>query len=1707
MYLCQRRSGWWRLVRRCALLSVLCATLTAAAPPLPPLAPEPAARLSAPVVRASAEDQILLTVDTAGRFAIRAESTTGVALQLIDMIVGPGEVAGAAGRRDGRLDVLLDTGVYKLRSFGAPGAEGTASLVVTPFRHAAPASEALLHGGTVSSTLADAQQRAYWLVVDASGAVTVEAVGRALQDLRLWQNGVELAALTPTLTSVEPRPGRPMTQARLEGRVEPGLYLVTAYGGVALPWGQEDSTLPLHVRVGGVTPLVGGWAEGTLGPLGSVRFVAPPPDTYARLEVPTPAPVQLIGARQGGAPQTASMRKASREPVASLTLPLAGSAPAQLEIVGFEGQPFRLRTLQPTPVLRFEASGPHLVIVDVAGDGGDEVPVTAVLGRFERGQGTVLAAQTPRLGPGQAWRRKFNLRGATTLLLEITGAGPVAAQTSGPGVRLTLEPLLGTTAPRVDGRMPTHWDVEPGWYTLKIDPISNAAGILDLTVGQPGLAVDLPEATPPQTALSLGIHDLARTASYHLFSNSAPGLITGPKVRALPVDLAAASLGLWQRATAALDLPVRVPAHGMVQVREASGAVVPFTTSGATTDTTGRTLTVHVPAPERDRSLALLWTPEVVPAEFVVPPAPVYDTLHAGQPRFFDLAEDASRRLLLEVPEGGLYRLETLGRLYTALHISTPFVPNVASAVDNGPGRNALVQTALRAGVYRVTVTARESAGHLGLVAAPAPLLDTMPLSAGASVRASLVAGRGARVPIAIHTAGLYRLDLYGLGRTHTARLEDAEGWPLTPPGEMTQVEQRLAPGQYHLVVLPAEVDTRLVARLTAIQPPAMLAGHGPHALPFDQVQEFQWREPESKEAPRTPDRWTFTLYGPANVVLEISDGMIAELGRADSPAPPLAKIVHKRGFSGALEAGRYVVDASSLGRNDRLDYRLTLRSTAMQPGTVRVVRAAATVPFTLAQERVVSLTTFGTTELVGLLKDAGGRVVERLVGRSDDWNIALSRRLAAGSYRLVLAPTDTHPTELEQTEDEPAPEHRNTTARPQETDIEVHFALPETVEAGALTLGVPHHLAGPQVHQLRLSPPQAGSLLLVAAQARAELVLALERQDATTGWSTIDLARGKTPVLAVPAESVPQQPWRVAVWAVDGTATPLTLTALTRHDAPQTLGQVRLAPLGDTGLDTPLALAQVEVPGATILTLSGAPDGLELGATLGRPLGRHTGSPVVPQTERLWLLGRAEATVTLTPTPLTQTLDLTLNDAETARLPATPVPPGTLRFWHAESAFGQPGLEAGLGMGVALGSAFGQDTGAGLRVWNADGTGALRLRARALTVPAQPSQPLTSRYAAVLPTQSAQPLTLAAGTHQLDLSLAPGLGAVLAGGGTLTPVTIWAGDGATTRTLLGDWTTLVVVNASSTAAPAAVDILPGTSGSLGASQAFKRFFGASGSFALQVEARAGDRLLVAGAQATFLTPGGQVQRGTALTLPGPGTLVLAYDPGLVAAWLERDGVSPWPSSTPQPVSLPQQLALSGQAMALTLELAEPVLVRLRTTAPVLLALAQGASPAPPLVFPAGAALARYLAVGSASLRVYTPHDGTLTGSLDLSATPIEPIGEGLGAARVLAPGGTLLYGFEVTRAGEVGVGVRATPDQAEVRLLDAMGQVLGEGLVQLRRLTPGRYVLDVRAPALGGTLTVRPALVGLVPPASGTPPDVAATYLDLVGLTPTGPR
>jgi hypothetical protein len=1639
----------------------------------------------------------LLTIPRPGRYAITARSASGVALQLVDMIAGPGDVAGAAGLRDGRLDLILDKGVYKLRVLGAKGAGGTARLTARPFIEQQKTSEALAPGRPVAAELGDLAQRSFSLVVGPDGRVGLEALGRSLRDLRLWRTSGELVDLEPSRDGVEPRAGRPMTRLRLEGAVEPGRYLVTAYGGEPTVWAEGGAAQPFMLRRMEEGSLAAGVVEGVLGPFGSARFEAPAGFDTFRLELEKPVAARLEARRGTNAPASATIAKTSREPVADVSLAADGKTTARVEISGPEGQAFTLRGLRRASRTTIEGSGPHLVALDVAGEGADEVPATALLARIENDRARVIASDLPRIGAGRAYRARFNLRGPTNLLFEVAESGRVAIAAKGPRLRALIEPAFGA-ATRADGRAPAQYDLQAGFYSLSLEPVEGATGIVDVTLGPPGLTPDLPAPAPARAAISFGEQTLDKAGSYLILANSAPGLIAGPRVVALPADLEKGPASLWRPAAGEYLLPVRAPRAGRILIVDESGASAPAEIAEETIDKEIRLATVRLPAAARPKAVAIVHRPEPPPAaapEAMAKEAPPL-AFTASKPAWLDLARDERRELRFEAPEGGLHRIETLGRLKTRLTLGADATPRLGEAEDNGPGHNALVVAYLRAGAYRAAVTARESAGHLGLAVSPVAMTATAPIVGEGAARAALDGGRGALVPIEIKEGGLYRLDLQGLGRQWRARLEEADGWPLTTPGPIARLVRRFEPGAYRLVVMPEAVEGRFLARLRKIVAPAPLEGHGPHALPFDAPQALQWREPAAKGAPRAPDVWTFALAGDADVEIDIGEGMVAEILREGGAA--VGKFAAGRKFEGRLSAGAYRIEARSLAHDDRLDYRIGLSSKQLQPGAPRFVTPPAILPFALAEDRIVDVTSFGDRELIGALEDENGAVVERLEGRAEDWSISLSRRLPAGAYRLRFdavkgergEESSDAETESAEGENEPAAASESEAADPK--GVEIRFSLPDTAPGEALDFAGARTVSGPGAHELALPAATPGRLMVVAAQSAREIALSIETRAEGGRWRVVGQERGLAPVAAWPAA---EGEWRAAAWTIGGGDAPITIAARSLGRPARSLGAVMLESAPIEGFAAGLCVGFASAPAAALVEIGAAPATLAAGSTPGRLLAPVRAGVLAPQSENLWLLSREDCRAPARVAAVAPTgaeIALTLGAGERAVLPAAPAPSGKARLWIARSAFGQPGVAAGRGFAVAPGAALALAGAEPPRLWNASGAEPLRLTAQAVDVALAAPIRAEALFAGMIPPLTAQPVTLEGAGAALSLDLPAGLAAFSAPQ-EARAFAVFADGAAVSRRLEGP-RALWLVNLSAAPAPARLALAAERYEPLAAGRIVKRFFGAAGEASHQVEAEAGDLLVVAGGEATFVGAT-RVTRGRALRLDGPGELTIAHGPGHVAAWIERAGKSPWPKPDPRAVAAPVVASLTGEAQAFALDLAAPVVLDIRASAPALVAVTQGAREA--AVFPAGVEMHRYAGPGRALVEIVSPHDGPLSGTLTIATTPVIPAVDGLNEPVALGPGATALFTFDVRKAGEIGLGLRAEPDRAELRLLDASGRMIGEGAAQIARLEPGRYFAEARAPADAPTTTLRLALRGLSPPPSGPPPEVVAELLE----------
>ncbi len=1685
-------------------------------PALPPASdspPAPAARLDAASLPAATEADTLLHVDSPGRFTIAARSPSGASLQLVDMLTGPSDVAGVPGAQDGRLDRLLDVGAYKLRVASAPGAAGTISLTVTPFHDAAPPAALPPPGRIVGAPLRDGEQRAFWLLVPPGDRanVRIEAAGRALADLRLWRDGRELTALEPARLRVDSTPAHPLDDLRLIGHVEPGTYLAIAYGGPALPWTDSGADQPFFLRAGASPALREGLATATMGPFGSEVFDLPPGVRYLRLELPAPAAADVRVGDVVGA-----IVKASREPSTVLTGPDGVSDVAEVRAAA--GQAFTLRALDRSTAERFAKPGTWWIAASTTGQGGDELPPTLLLQQMAAQNEPlhIVASTAPRVGPTIAWRTRFNLRGPSSLLFQLPTGGDVRFDSTGVPIR------------HGRGRYGT---LPADYYRMEMSPQTGALGSLEATIGAASVTPPFARPLPSDPVVPLGVYTLTAGQYLTLDAGTAPDATTGLIARRVPVALAEGPVIATIAAGETLSLPMLVARGGTLVVSEQGVGAIPFGQQDG--PGAGRT-TVLIPVADHPRTVAIGWRRTPAPLAAIPAPRPpgATPTIAAGAPAFLDLRRGEERGFTLTVPQGGLFRVETLGRLHTTGRLATPFIPALASGDANGAGQNMLIQSALRAGRYRVDVKAVDSAGHLGLLASPAPLLAGETLRPGGSVRATLPAGSGVAFPIEVADDDAYQIDVLSLGAPWTGRLEDADGWPVVAPGKLDGLAPKLRAGRYTLVVAPDAVGRQVVARLTQVAYPAPITGHGPHALPFEAAQTAIWREPEGADRPRTPDTWNFTLAGQAEVTLTLSDGMTAELRRAGDPAAK-ARIV--RSWTGALEAGDWRLDATSLGRNDRLGYTVRLHSPDLQPGAPRNTTLPATASFSLARPGVATLASWGATPVKATLRREGGGVVGRYGARMDDWNVAASRLLPAGRYTLSLdsaAPpdlsrvdtpaADATETEADESDDQDAqtdatktanaaPEAVPPTSVPdtvattdQDSDALAKPAAPPAPKV-TLTLALPPALPmqaapataaaleGEGVHALSLPIPAPGSLLVAGAAAASAAVLALERQDGDT-WRTVALASGRSPAVAAPADGG-ATPWRVEAWMLDGGPGPIRLAARAVTAAGNAPGPVTLTAL--EGMPSPLAVAKVVFTGPGIASVGASP-GLLAGGWAGHALTPASGSAVLDG-GTAWLMGPAAATVQVTPLDMTPgaPVTLVLPPGLSARLPAPPAQEGRVALWLAESGSGQPSL--GAGSGVAENGAIAM-TAAPVTLRGSEG---LRVRLTQVLPVLAAAQSVDSALQVALPPGTALPVTLQPGDKTLDLGLAPGVAAFPGWRGT-APVGVWGGAAPVSRTLAGDWTEVLLVNTGAIAAPARLTVQPApVVAVLRPAAVVKRFFGAAGSFDLPFEAPAAARLVVTGDASLTALAGDAVARGTDLPVSGAGRVVVQHGAGPVALWLETPGAFPWPDPAAQPATLPSRVALTGDATALSFTADRPMLLHATTTSPVLAALQQAGRSDPPALFPAGAELHRAVAAGPVTLRLFSADDGPLGGTLALSAEPLLPLGEGLGAPASVAPGGSVAWAFTLVKRAKVGVGLRAEPDVAQARVLDAKGAVLGEGVAQLLDLQPGAYVLEARIPPASQPATLRPALVGITPRGDGPPPDVVQTYFELVGMKP----
>ncbi|MES2638038.1 MAG: hypothetical protein V4850_01090 [Myxococcota bacterium] len=1674
--------------------------------------------LSTPTVPANGAQDVGVQVARFGRYALSATSPQGSAVQLVDRMAGPGEVAGTPGGKNGRVDAFLERGEYRLKVLSDKAGTGDARVEARPFVEVNPRPPLLPDIATVTTTLADLEQRSWWVNIEADEAFAVELAGRSLADVRLWRDGQWLDPAAPTCEDITPDTPRPLRRCTLATKLGAGLWQLVAYGGPSVPWSVPDGDQPLHVRRGLTSLPVASRLAGVIGPFGAERWLVPGQATSYRLELPSEGRTAgdvRIAVRTFDAADPfrrdgtgTSIQKETMPPLAEVGVG-STSEGRVVTVSGAAGQPFVLQHFpQVGRSIPVKGSGTYFLTTLHGGDPGDLPDVTGVLVENRTDPKAPfpapIATSLLPLGPDVPYRRQFNLLGTTSLSFEVATAGDYHTAVSVGGVGWRWEPLLtsvvaGYQAPPLrDG--PGVTTLTPGRWTLTLAP--KTPGIAEVVVRRD--AAVKAEPTAPRANVQIPVVTLDPKKSYTLTLNEVPDTKVGMVLRALPADLTS-PLPLTLAPGQSVTVPTAPGPAGVIS----AGAGLEVAVDGAAwsphaaVGNGGHTVVVRNSG-ATVRQGAVVLVPNDRRPDAPLPPLP--DTidptppdlplLTAAAPRALDLAADDTATFGLRVDKAGLYRTESTGLLATAGALRTRTTPVLASAAVNGTGRNFLLQRYLREGDYQVTVaTQGASAGHLGLRLAPTALRDGGALRDGVPARATVPAGEGIAYDYDVPEAAEYVLRSFGQGaagqgRLFRVRVEDADGWPLLAPDVEGDLRLDLPAGKGRILVLPEAVETTRITTFTRVPPPLVRLGHGPHALALDLAATHVWWEPSGRED-RVPDQWTFTLRAPADVTITADAEMTGDLLRGTDTA---ARLVQGRPWTGRLAAGAYRLDLVNARRNSGVTYTVRVSPRELVAGLSREVTAPATLPVSIGADGLVEITSMGVVDVRARLYDADGTLVATADDRPDDWNFRLAERLAPGAYTLRVDPVGV--------------DAGRTT---------VTLALAAEADAPALNVGQSRTVTlGAGVSRVPLQAPGEG-LLVVSARSEENVGLAIEAQDeGSSTWRTVGTgvggaARVVVRLGAIPGEAAGRR-YRLRVESLDGRKVPTTLRADVVTPKRITEGALANGASVPTDKATGIAAVIVARDRAGLLELA-TRVGLSWCPIVGEVCEPVPGPVLAGEGGDLWLVGegtggRAVAVRgvrhTLGSAPVRASfragtllfgrsvnIDLAKN--------AGPV------FVTARTEVAQPrfGGQIDVARGVAATVLFGDPSVSVYVDAPLGGTPVDVALARvAFPVPTPGTFAGTTAGGTLAPGAAWRgTLPASAGVRFI---LGEGLVAVISKADQPQDV-FWASDGARDLTTVPRGDTLTVLNPSGAAAVwsaiTTTDVRPQTAGRV----------------RINLAGDVGASLHVRGDVRDVVGVTNGVVRGLDVPLgPAPGWIEVVQASGLWTVWTDRvagpegDAAAMWGSplptfkgaTTPIPTSVPVgrrelRIATTGAGL-LTVRADQPVIAYVR----------EGSGPARGFFSLDGALDVPIGADDKTVDLALRTLDGAQQGTAQVDFVPAAPLREGLGPEVLLGAGMSRGFTFTVDRAGPIGIGVRTDGADVQVALYTAgeSARLVASGVAMMPTLQPGRYQLTATLPAGAAPARIRPALVGLTAPDTGPPEEVIRAYLVAAGLIPPAP-
>ncbi|HEX8704031.1 MAG TPA: hypothetical protein VF815_34685 [Myxococcaceae bacterium] len=885
-----------------------------------------AASVTPPTVPAQGAQEAIITLDRSGRYIVKAQNPAGTACDLVDHVRGPFAQSGTVGKSSCELDLLLDAGTYKLRLNSKRKGKGNVALSVTPYEELNPTPLRLEPRREVKQTLKPRQQASYWLRIDKRQPVTLRIAGRHAGDVRLWRTGEWLEPISARDTNPRPRPGMPIHEWWFEPLLEPGVYLLTAYGTNSTQWTQSDA------EDSGLTVA---WSF----PMASEDRIAQftlPETGLVTLEFPNEAGAYFLS-REGNSKTATrlSLHRVSSEGGTDVfaseegTCTIEGKAVvAECRTMGsgrsrrialIRGEPGARVTLRWAQLMdgrwtdgvygvgrqapRFDVpqAGDYLVSLHEAPLDQDSAPLGCMLHEvFPEGELKLLGRDVLKVGDAP-FRRSFNYDGqGMTLQFELKNSGRYVFQTSGERksrcelFRHDQDKLTRVTETQPDAQTcrVVH-PVTPGLYELRV--YSGTEGIETLTIAAENQRVS--SDSPTKASCLLAPVRLFGQSRYSLSSTrGSDRSLRGLFVRPLPLTLSEPlPLALDGGAKVKLPLgegrPLEIRALGGEPLRCSLGSTRVEATNGVCSlPGSAGELTLENPGTSAiSVSLRRPSPPPAAPPPLVTwcPTLDKLPVLVPAQPAWFDFDRSQAHSLTFDVKDAGLYHVTTQGLLSTECTIRTPVVQQVGAANGGGRGRNCLVSTYLRPGRYLLNVrTVGQSRGRGAVVLERRSVKSAESVVGEAEVFFRVDAGDLTQQRLQVTRRAEYTLSTAAQSGTLQCRLDDPQGWPVVPVPAPCTSTMVLAKGTYLWTQLPLTVESMRRTSLERLRPTVTLKGNKVHPLRFN-----AWARAELGKDGK--DEFSFELPAELNVAFALTHGMQGRLYKvgADNQLKPVETI------------------------------------------------------------------------------------------------------------------------------------------------------------------------------------------------------------------------------------------------------------------------------------------------------------------------------------------------------------------------------------------------------------------------------------------------------------------------------------------------------------------------------------------------------------------------------------------------------------------------------------------------------------------------------------------------------------------------------------------------------------------------------------------------------------------------------------------------